>query len=156
MLQLEPSEVDLWQSSLIAQAKPEPVTIAKPESIQHQGVKILGETIDRDGVGMGIGLAALLMLGVVTWAIVQMSKNLDPAKIAAKISIYIKETEETLRRIDRGGSERDRKLDLLMSIATKNEAMLREARDAGLEMSGQLHQIQRTVDTAIKTEIAKK
>ena len=95
-------------------------------------------------------------MSVVAWALVQLVKNLNPGKIAIEVSQYIKETDCKLQRIDLSTANSDRKIELLTSIAEKNAAMLREARAAGLEMSGQLHQIQRTVDTAIRTEIAKK
>lgn len=145
-MQLDPSEPKLW----VAQQ------VSAPQTLPHAGVKVLGDNLDRDGVGIGIGMTALIFLGVIMWAIVQMSKNLDPAKIALKISDHIRETQDKLQQISSTTSGSDRKIDLLLSIAEKNAIMLRESRELGLDMSGQLHQIQRTVDEAIKTEVFKK
>ena len=149
ILQLEPAEPKLWVTQKVAAPQ-------QAQSLPQAGVRILGETIDRDGVGIGIGITALMFLAVATWAIVQMSKNLDPAKIALKVSDHIRETQDKLQQINSTTTSSDRKIDLLMSIAEKNALMLREARELGLDMSGQLHQIERTVATAIKSEIAKK
>lgn len=145
VLQLEPAEPKLW----VAQQVP------APQTLPQAGVRVLGDSLDRDGVGIGIGMTALIFLGVIMWAIVQMSKNLDPAKIALKISDHIRETQDKLQQISSTTTTSDRKIDVLLSIAEKNALMLREARELGLDMSGELHKIQRVVDTAIKTEIAK-
>lgn len=148
ILQLESSEPKRW----VAQAAPQQTT----QTLPHQGLKLFGETLNIDGVGIGIGMTALLFLGIMAWAALQLAKNMNPAKIASEISQHMKQTECKLDRIDFATASSDRKIELLMSMQEKNAAMLREARAAGLEMSGQLTQIQDRVDAAIRTEIAKK
>jgi ABC-type uncharacterized transport system ATPase subunit len=95
-----------------------------------------------------------MLLGTGVWALVQISKNLDPVKIALQISSHIEKTQAKLDAIDQTTLGNDRKIELLMSIAHRNEAMLREARQAGLDMSGELHKIQKTIDVAIR-EVSK-
>jgi hypothetical protein len=100
ILQLDPSEPKLW----VAQQ------VQPPQTPHQAGVKVLGDNLDRDGVGIGIGMTALIFLGVIMWAIVQMSKNLDPAKIALKISDHIRETQDKLQQISSTTSGSDRKI----------------------------------------------
>lgn len=126
------------------------------QSANQQGMTILGSTIDRDGVGLGIGMFALAIGVLIAWSLVQLVKNLDPASIAIKVNRYVEDTKYKLDGIDRTVSDSDRKIDTLVKIAERSEEMMREARNAGLDMSGELRELKHRVDDAIKSEIAKK
>jgi low affinity Fe/Cu permease len=117
---------------------------------------ILGSTIDRDGVGLGVGICALAIGVLIAWSLIQLTKNLDPASIAIKIGRYVEDTKHKLDGIDRTINDSDRKIDTLLKIAERSEEMMREARNAGLDMSGELRELKHRVDDAIKSEIARK
>ena len=126
------------------------IEITTKTSGATQGMEILGSSINRDGVGLGIGMVAIALLVLITWSVTHLTKNINLSEVAFKINRYIEDTKYKLEKIDHGIDTNQHKIDTLLRISERSEDMIREARNAGLDMSGELRDLRNKVDHAIQ------
>lgn len=147
MLRLHPSEQGGWEIQRQSLA----LTGASDRAID-----LLTKTSTRDGMGLGFGICAVMFLAAIAWFIRDLTIKLDPANVALQVTKHIQKTEQLLTDIDRTTEGTDGKVDTLLKAIEDIKLLQERSRNMGLEMSGQLHEIQHKVTEALKAEIGKK
>jgi uncharacterized protein HemX len=174
ILQLQPSEPNLWQSQL-AQASPAKPT-ARTDSHQNNGAVESGISFAKDvlfspGASWMVSFLCLSFgIGYVVYAIGrfanQIGKQIDVAKITSSVVQNATKSQEIIKEIGDGNVRTERKIDAIVNAIEVINRDIRElyskvnevrsiSKDTGDELSGQLHTIERDLQTA-KQEILKK
>ncbi len=143
MLELKSSEMAKWNQ-----------TIAVTPT--EQGLGMLERAIAKDGAGWGFGLGVLFFLGAIAWFFRELTIKLDPATVAIVITKHIQKTEKLLIEIDEHTESSDGKIDSLLAAMDDLKQLQSKSREMGLEMSGQLAEIERKVDSAIQIQVRNK
>lgn len=145
-LRLHPSEQGGWEIQRQSLAL----------SSSERAIDLFDKVSTRDGMGLGFGICAIMFLAAIAWFIRDLAIKLDPANVALQVTKHIHKTEQLLTSIDRTTEGTDDKVDTLLKAIEDIKLLQEKSRNMGLEMSGQLYEIQHKVTEALKAEISKK